>query len=342
LGRRNESRGQPSIELGIQADAAYTVGLHFEHSSIDGIVADLKGNELDRLSIKLGPLPSPRDVLEALVHVGRQLIDQVQFDKIIGVGLASVGPLDLVSGSVMRTEFTSNWDKVALRDPLAEAFGLPVYMDNNATAGAIGEYWYGLGRSYHNFLYVGFNSMGLGGGLVLNKRVYRGSALNAAEIGHMLMGMESPTAGTPPFLEYFISGHALCRDLGDSILESFDDRLAKGDAELDQWLDRASRVFTQAVVTVDHLLDLDTIIVGGQLPTGFFEALLHRVELSVAPLYMHGWGQRATLQMGQIGLSSAVRGAAALPIYDAFSPASPLVNDSINLLRSSTGGGPMY
>lgn len=342
LGRRNTSRGQPSIELGVQADSAYTVGLHFDHSSVDGVVADLKGKELNRLSIKLNPLPSPEAVLDALVSVGTELINQVEFEKLIGAGLASVGPLDLASGSVMRTDYTSNWGEVSLRDPLAEAFGLPVTMDNNATAGAIGELWYGIGRRYKNFLYIGFNSMGLGGGLVLNNRLYRGSSLNAAEFGHMIMGVKSPEAGAPPFLEKFVSGHALCRDLGDSILQSFDERLATADVELEQWLDRASEVFAQAVVSVDHLLDLDTIIVGGELPSGFFEELLIRVEQSIAPLYMHGWGKRATLQMGQVGLSSAVRGAAVLPIYDAFSPASPLANDSLNLLRSSAAGGPMH
>lgn len=343
LGRRGNHRGQPAIELGIKADAAYTVGLHFEHGSVAGIVADLKGTVISRQRVALAPLPSPRIVLDALIHMGLELIQQVEFSKIIGIGLATVGPIDQAAGSVTRTDYTSDWDDVAMRGPLREAFELPVFMDNNATAGAIGEYWYGRGRSYQNFLYVGFYSIGLGGGLVLNKRVYRGTGLNAAEFGHMLVSAGTDGMNSPDYLENYVSGHALRNEFGDDILDTLDDRINNNEPAMMQWLDSASHVFANALVSVDHLLDLETIIVGGQLPPRFFKALLERVEDVLDPLYMHGWTRRSTLQMGNTGLDSAVMGAATLPIYDAFSPDSERGKSQpyLNSVRVSAAGGPM-
>ena len=342
LGRRTSGRGQPAIELGVQADAAYTIGLHFEHGCVAGIVADLKGSILDRRQVVLDPLPSPDIVLTTLIDTGNELINQVDRDKIIGVGLATVGPIDLVSGSVLSTEYTSGWGEVALRDPLTEAFALPVFMDNNATAGAIGEYWYGVGRSYSNFLYVGFYTLGLGGGLVLNKRIYRGSALNAAEFGHMIVRSPHSKSGEAGFLEHFVSGHALCRDFGVDITSNFEQRLADNDERLETWLDAASSVFAQALVSVDHLLDLDTIIIGGQLPHAFFSALVDRVQPQRQALYMHGWSRPSTLQFGRIGEDSAVMGAATLPIYDAFAPQVSAARTTQNSPRSVAAGGTMH
>lgn len=341
LGRRHTNRGQPAIELGVKAAAAYTVGLHFEPGSVEGIVSDLKGTVLKRERSVLSPMPSPTIVLENLIRVGDSLIKHVDSDKLIGLGLATAGPIDQLTGSVSNTEYTSDWGEVPLREPLSQAFDLPVFMDNNATAGAIGEYWYGVGRSYANFLFVGFGSLGLGGGLVLNKRVYRGSALNAAEFGHMLVGRQFANDGLPPFLEQHVSGHALRRDLGDTILEDFEHRLNHEDSTLIEWLDTASEIFSDALVSVDNLLDLDTIIVGGQLHRSFFGALLERVERKRASRYMRGWSCRSTVQLGQLGRDSAVMGAATLPMYDAFSP-DVRAGNKANKHFTSTTGGPMH
>ena len=342
LGRRSTSRGQPSIELGIQADAAYTIGLHFEPRSVAGIVADMKGNVLDRQTIDLPPYPSPAMTIDALNSVGSALIKTSARKKILGVGLASVGPVDLLSGSVIRPEFTSDWDNVELREPLAKALGLPVFMDNDATAGAIGEYWYGAGRLCRHFLYVAFNNMGLGGGLILDGRVFRGSALNAAEFGHMIVQPAAVSPGMPPYLENVVSGHALRRDFGDAIISTLEQRLTDNDPDLEQWLDDASQCLAHALVSVDHLLDLDAIIVGGQLPAVFISNLVNRVKHRMSTLYMQGWSGQSTLHIGQIGQGSAVLGAAALPVYDAFSTTSRSVDGARNFLHSITAGALMH
>ena len=341
LGRRSSNRGQPSIELGVEAGAACTLGLHFDHASIAGVIADLKGNILFSHSECLPSLPTPEVVLRTLSRVGHKLITSTGRNHLLGIGLASVGPVDLLTGSVTRTQFTQDWHNVALRQPLAEEFGLAVCMDNNATAAAIGEFWYGLGRQYDNFLHISVSS-GLGGGLFFNRRVYRGASLNAAEFGHLLVPGKPPVDGCPPFLENFVSGFALQRDLGEQIIDQFDVKLEQRDASLLDWLDTASDVFAQALVSVDHLLDLETIIVGGQMPASFLSALIERVQQRLSQFYMPGWSNAATLQLGQTGADSTLLGAATLPLYDAFATTPHTVRCAPSLFKSVAAGGGMH
>ncbi len=338
LGRRSSARGQPAIELGVAANSAHTIGLHFSHDRVRGVVVDLKGNIIRDKSHELPASPSPDLVLDTLISVGAELKQAVADKILVGVGLASVGPVNLIDGCVTKSAFNGSWDNVSLRQPLAEALKLPVCMDNNATAAAIGEYWYGVGRDYDNFLHISFMGNGLGGGLFLNRRVYRGSGLNAAEFGHMLVQPENSIPNVLPFLENYVSGYALMRDLGPEILMEFPARSTAADPALVAWLETASSLFAKAVVSVDHLLDIDAIIVGGELPETLLSELLERVSTQMNEYYMPGWSQRLSVRQSPNCSDTAVLGAATLPIYDVFA-LSASDRDAGNSLFKSTVGG---
>lgn len=334
LGRRSSSRGQPAIDLGVAGKAAYTLGLHFSHENIRGVVVDLKGRITYDIQEDLLKSPTPEAVLDTLIKIARQLKASAPKNKLLGIGLASVGPVDLEQGSVTQTPFTVDWHNVSLRQPLADALNLPVYMDNNATAAAIGEYWYGLGREYGNFLHISFFGNGLGGGLFLNRRVYRGTGLNAAEFGHMLITPRKAINGVAPFLENYMSGYALQRDLGADVVKNLAVRLDENDSVLITWLDNASEMFAKALVSVDHLLNLDAMIVGGQLPTRFLWELVNRVEVRLDDMYMPGWSQRASLHLSANCADMAVLGAATLPVYDVLALTAHSVSATTNLFKS--------
>ena len=341
LGRRSSSRGQPAIEMGVAANSAYTLGLHFSHERIRGAVVDLKGNIIIDIVEDLPRPPTPAAVIKSLVRIGKLLKNEVPDGKPLAAGLASVGPIDLVQGSVTQTAFTTDWNNVQLRLPLAEALNLPVYMDNNATVAAIGEFWYGMGRDYRNFLHITFFGNGLGGGLFLDRRVYRGASLNAAEFGHFLVHPEKPIKGVTPYLENYVSGYALQRDLGENILVELPERIKTGEKTLSAWLDSASDLFAKALVSVDHMLNLDAIIIGGQLPSEFINALLQRVSKRLDDYYMPGWAERAKLRQCCNGDDNAVLGAATLPIYDVLALTAHGTGATSNLFKSDAEAGPM-
>lgn len=323
LGRRQQSRGQPPIELRIRPQAAYSIGAHLEHREISCVLADADGTALAKHSEVIEPGNSS-EVLARLERACADLLEAVDIDRgrLMGVGLAAFGPIDLQKGTVSPPIYAEDWLAVPVRDALAQALGLPVYLDNNATAAAIGEHWYGAARPFQNFLHI-FLGFGLGGGLFLGGRVFRGTSGNAGEVGHMIVDMPGRPwfRGSPGSLESEVSLLSLERRIGPFQPADLLPRFEIGDAELLGWLEAGSRRLAQVAVSVDQLLDLEAIILGGLLPSAILDFLLERVRGHIDRLEMSSRAHRAQLLAGKIGAESPALGAATLPIYDAFLPA---------------------
>lgn len=335
--RRTPKRGQPPIELGIRAGAAYMLGVHLEHSLLTCALTDLSGAVLGEHT---GPHTEPRpDAVLARITGGcTRLLTEAGLSKgrLLGVGLASIGPLDLEAGTINSPPFFPDWERVPLRQRLADALGTPVFLENNATAAAIGEYWYGEGRRYPNYLFVHLG-VGVGGGLFLGGQVFRGSSFNAGEVGHMIVGPErtGPFAGTRGSLESYASLFALQHDLGAVRFGSLEATFAAGDGELLGWLERAATEMAKVAVSVDSLLDLDAVIFGGLLPKALLDHLVARTEAHRADFdNLLGRPHEAAFLPATTQADGAALGAAMLPVYDAFVHAP----SEAGVFKSTQGG----
>lgn len=344
LGRRSPSRGQPPIELAINPSGAYTLGLHLDYNVLKGVLVNLEGSVLTELSLD-HEAPSPDEALSMLIGAHRRLTEAagVPQGKILGIGLVTVGPQSVHSGRVIRPPHFAGWDVVPLKAPLAKATALPVFLDNNATAAAIGEFWYGAGRARRDFLYV-YMGLGVGGGLFLGGRVHRGVSLNAGEFGHLAVEADGlPCAcGSHGCLETRTSLLALSQSLGAAYCSPahLARQFSLGNPELLDWLESASRVMARAVVSVDNLLDLEAAIFGGRIPEEVLEHFVARVAHHCHGVYMRGRLHRIALEVGRTGEGSAALGAAILPIYDVFSPElAPAGGDPGRKLRQARLAG---
>ncbi len=340
--RRVPKRGQPPIELVIQSGAAYMLGVHLEHSLLTAVLVDLDGTVLGELT-RFHTGPEPCEVLARAAGMCRTLLGQrgLAPENLLGVGLASVGPLELGGGTVNAPRFfPDSWQRLPLRQNLADALGTAVFLDNNATAAAIGEYWYGDGRLYANFLFVHIG-VGVGGGLFLDGRVYRGSSFNAGEFGHMVVGPERPEpvfAGTRGSLESYASLFALKHDLGEAVYKNLERAFTEQNEALLAWLEQAARLFALALVSADNLLDLGAVIFGGLLPEALNAYLVTRVcSHRAAFSNLRGRPARARCLPARTIFNSAALGAAMLPVYDAFVHAPS--EAGFKSLGTSPGGG---
>ena len=121
------------------------------------------------------------------------------------------GPLDIQRGIIYSPPNLPDWDAVPLKDLLRERFGLPVYVEHDGNAGAIAEHYFGAGRGLGNIIFLTMGT-GLGGGLILGGRVYRGSTDLAGEVGHMRIAPDGPEAyGKRGSWEAFCSGPGMVR-----------------------------------------------------------------------------------------------------------------------------------
>ncbi|WP_433136177.1 ROK family transcriptional regulator [Actinomadura nitritigenes] len=336
--------GKPRTTLRINSDAGSAVGLHFDPVELACVVVDLVGQPL---VLKRRPTPvgaQPAEVVSAMAELAGHVLAEaaVPRDRVLGLGLASPGPIDQDRGMVVAPPKLANWSHVPMKQLLSEATGLPVTLDNDATAAAIGERWSGAGRGIANFAYFFFGT-GIGGGLILNHQVHRGGSLNAGEFGHTSVIPDGPRCycGNHGCLESLISPAAivaethrrLAEEGADSALEAPFHRdpglvdhaavrhaAADGDPLAAAVIRDAAELVASVAVNVVSIADVDLIVLGGHGIRHVEDLYLDAVTeaLATRPLSRHV--RIADAAVSPLGPDAAVIGAASLVLHATYSP----------------------
>jgi predicted NBD/HSP70 family sugar kinase len=324
--RRQEARGAPSTTLAVNPDGAYAIGLDFNRDHLTGVLVDLAGTVRQRAHMELD-LPAPRTALDLMVGMVDRLLLRAGLarEAVCGVGIGIPGPMYQAGdgdGYVVNPKSFPEWHRIPLAGWLRERLGLPVVIENNATAAALGERWYGAGRRIDTFFYLFFGS-GLGGAIVINGRPYEGSTGNAGELGYLpttLGGDERTHAGLHFNLPRLYD--ALRADGVDARTpEDLDRLLAEGHPRVVAWMDSGADCLTGLVLAVEYLIDPEAIFFGGRLPDRMLAGFMTRVarllpgrriaEKVAAPRHL----------LATAGGDAAALGVATLPIYQFFAPA---------------------
>jgi predicted NBD/HSP70 family sugar kinase len=319
--------GRDGNGLDINPDAAYSIGLHMGRDVLTGVLIDLKGTVHDTV-MREPALPKPGEDVAPLIDIFQRFKahPKVSRDRLLGVGLATAGPLNIMTGRVTGGPQMSAWEGVPLAQLLTAAVKKPVFFDNSGTAATIGEKWFGIGSEYRDFLLVCIGQ-GLGGGLVLNGRIHRGRGLNAGELGHIVVDPEGHMCpcGTRGCLETRFSLAALQRDLGAeySSKEFLKAQIDTRSPKLLTWLDEAAVYLAQVLGGIDNLLDLDAIVLGGHIgrfPREILQRIRNQLELRIGSFRMRGRPEYARIEISGVQDSAEALGAATLPINHAFFP----------------------
>lgn len=321
VGRQQGARGQPAMKLAINPDGCYALGLNIDRDHITLILLDLAGKVRARVSWDVDfALP------EAVASfVGREigpLLASAAIDmrSVIGVGVAIPDDLGRVPLPHWPAGYTA-WNGTDLADLLAPILPLPVYVENDAAAAALGELYFGHGLHHPNFFYV-LVSLGLGGGLVVGGNYYRGASGRSGEIGFI------PVAGGRS-LQEAVSLAALYDHLAaDGIAVSRPDQLSEPAptmrASLDRWLDQAAELMTGPVVAINCLINPEAIYVGGRLPAALVDELALRLnqrlqeDRSLVPAMVQ-------VQRAAMAADAPAVGAAMLPFGDKLLPSASVL-----------------
>jgi glucokinase len=150
---------------------------------------------------------------DMLALVERELcLSAAEWATVQAVGVCFGGPVDAVSGTVLQSHHVEGWEGLPLAAELRATLGRPALVENDANAVALGEYRYGAGRGARDLVYITV-STGIGGGIILDGRLWRGQHGLAGEIGHMLVRPGGPlcTCGNRGCLESLASGLSIAR-----------------------------------------------------------------------------------------------------------------------------------
>ncbi|MEN8182511.1 MAG: ROK family protein [Myxococcota bacterium] len=195
---------------------SHFLGIDVGGTKVALALGDEQGRVLARVRRPTEPSGNPQADLERLVADGRALLAQAGLGagSLAAAGVSLPGPLDPESGVLHSPPNLPGWAEVQVRAPLEAGLGCPVHLDNDANAAALAEWRFGAGRGASHLAYLTM-STGVGGGLVLNGRIYRGVHCGAGEIGHVPVEWDGElcSCGLRGCLEAYVGGAAWTRRL---------------------------------------------------------------------------------------------------------------------------------
>lgn len=322
-------RGAPSTNLEINPEGAFSIGLDFNRDHLTGILVDLLGNLKTKIYYEVDT-PEPSDAIQLMASTVNQLLEHpfTSQSHFAGVGLGLPGPLIIndqneVSNTINPKAFP-NWSHVPVGKLLEKQINCPIFIENNASAATIGERWYGAGKNLSNFLYTFFGA-GLGGGLILNGSLYEGPNKNSGELGYFpFLEQKSPlsTSDQPHIGEHFNllklykwleSEHVHVQRPEDLAL-----LYTEKHPKFIEWLQLAKRFLLPVYLSVEYLLDIDVIVMGGRLPKIIIQDFASDIPRLLDELRIDVKTSRLTFEVGTAGLDAAALGAATLPMFQLF------------------------
>ncbi len=327
--------GRPPVLLELDPNARLAVGILIGLESVTYAAVNLKGALVARVSDAGIGHGSPEMMVARVAEQTHRLLAVVgaASDAIAGIGVAAPGPVDLERGSIGGPPQLAAWSDVPLRDMLHEALDLPVVMDNDATAAALGDFW-SRGMSAdraHATIYMG---SGIGAGILLDGAVYRGASSNAGELGQLIVDRDqngrpltvqqlaAPDAVVADALSSPAESRRLHIDASDSYRSFM--RLAtaavQGDTFAERIILRSADYLADGAVNLANMFDVDSIAlagpaftVAGSLYVGAIQKRLEELSLARS---IHGVTVRLSTHAGD----AAAVGAATLLLQSELAP----------------------
>ncbi|PYY54601.1 ROK family transcriptional regulator [Curtobacterium sp. MCSS17_011] len=349
-------RGKPRTILRLEPGSRYAVGVHIDPAVVTYVLLDLAGTVVAASTTSTPTADDPSEVVRTIASAVDGLVADagVAVDSVLGVGIASPGPIDVEAGIVVDPPFLPRWRDVPLRDALAEATGYPVLLEKDVTAAAVGEMFLAGESSARNFAFVYFGT-GFGVGLVVDHEPVRGVGSNAGDAGHIMVDQGS-LAGTPDgsgtrgevgaavapdrlvriarSRGLALSGSGAVAEAGadadasgadsvDAVNAAWDElarAIADGDDTAVTLAADAGTVMGNAVVLIVNLLDIDRVVFGGPFWSRIASAALPAARTAIVGSPLLVPKHAVQVVESDRGADVAAVGAACLVLDAALSP----------------------
>ncbi|MFL0410365.1 ROK family protein [Microbacterium paludicola] len=286
--------GKPRTTLHLVPDARLAIGIHLDPARITYSIVDLLGRVVARHSTATPGGQAPGDVEQSMISTTRSLIEQGDVDphRIIGIGVAAPGPVDIERGSVNDPPLLPGWNDVPLRDALADAFDVPTVLVKDVTSATVGELWAGGHEQAGGDLAVFYMGSGVGLGIALEHTALRGATANLGDIGHLRVSSDGPVCkcGRRGCLGDTVSparivnavaamgaGEAVAPSDHAAVATAFAAMCDRADADgaVRGLLDELAEHIAEAVTQIVNLLDVSTVVMSGPI---WAEAARHTLE----------------------------------------------------------------
>ena len=310
----------------------YVVGVDLGGTKISCALSDLEGRVVAQTTIPTLAHEGDNPVLGRIIKTIEMVLEEgnVATNEVAAIGIGSPGPLDAKKGIIVTTP-NLPFKNFQLVQPIEEKFSIPTYLDNDANVAAIAEFMFGAGKGTENMVYITV-STGVGGGAILNGKIYRGSTTNALEVGHTTVFPGGPRCGCGNLgcLEATSSGTAIGKRANEAVSSKVETSLRdyetvtsyevfkeaeKGDAVSKKILDEAFSYLGIGVANIIASFDPDKVIIGGGVSKGG-DVLFNKVQEVVNERCFKSMAEYCKIVPAGLGTDAGVLGAVALAIME--------------------------
>ncbi len=262
-----DRKGRRPVYYRTKPDARFIIGIDFWVRSASIVIVNFTGEPVYKEVTEL------HDFIDAgqVVTVLKELIEKslqrsgIDREKLIGIGIGAPGRVDIEKGTVVHYGRIQGMSNFSIKDPIQEAFGLPVYIHNNATVVALSEYRYGVAVDRNTLLTILIRS-GAGGSFINNGTIFVTNNRTTLEIGHMSIDVHGRECGCGHrgCLESYLSEEALIHDMRESGLEINFDELDQTIGSQNETalavLDEKVKVLAEGVYSLFQLFGPDSFL----------------------------------------------------------------------------------
>ena len=308
----------------------YVVGVDLGGTKIYTALVDLEGNIIKEKTVETLAHEGEQAVMGRIVDTINYVIDGTDKDLVKSIGIGSPGPLDVKNGIIIENS-NLPFKNFAIVKTIKETYDLPTYLDNDANVATLGEFMFGAGKGTENMVFI-TASTGIGGGAVLNGKLFRGSTGNALEVGHMTVATEGPRCGCGNLgcAEALGSGTAIGKRAKEAVLSNVVTSLknyenvtakevfkeaANGDRVAKNILNTSLTYLGIAVANTITNFDPEKVVVGGGVVNGG-DIVIDTIRNVVEERCMAAFVENCTIEKAVLGGKAGVLGAAALAITE--------------------------
>jgi predicted NBD/HSP70 family sugar kinase len=318
--------GRKPITLELNPSFRYAVGIDIGSSHLATVILDLRGKTIARQSMLFDVIHHSAATLSKIEEMVHKMLQDsnLELSNLAGIGVSIPAPLEGEMQDEILTYYMPAWEGIKIIDELEKNWNLPLYLENDANAGAIAEKWWGVGKQYTSFAFIKLG-IGVGSGLIINDEIFRGDAGSAGEIGHTTIETDGRLCrcGNRGCMESYVGVNGILRDIVEKggcvghencTIETVISNALSGDKVCKDVILNAARYLGIAVANLINLVNPGIIIFSGMLMR-VEKIIMPEVARVVKERTLPLRGDRTPLAASQLGDDVVAIGAATLVIH---------------------------
>lgn len=306
------------------------VGVDLGGTKIYTAIANDNGEILSEVIVKTEAEKGYEQIVEKIKNSIHKVIQDTDKERVRAIGIGSPGPIDRKNGLIAEP-VNLPFLNFPIVEELEKEFGVETHLDNDANIATLAEHIFGQGKGKENMVYVTV-STGVGGGAILNGKIYRGSTSNALEVGHTTINASGRrcNCGNCGCVESMSSGTAIMRGAKDALASRIETSLrnyeyvtaenvfveaSKGDEVAKDIVENAMEHLGMAIANYANIFDPDLIIIGGGI-TGAGSIVLDSINKEMKKRCLGPIYRNCKVVISELGEKIGVLGAIALAIIE--------------------------